>query len=411
MNTPPSDNTAIIVGGGPAGLMAAEVLSERGVRVHVYDGMPSVGRKLLMAGKSGLNLTHAEPYSSFVQRFGSQNARLRPYLDMFPPDQLRDWAKKLGIETFTGSSGRVFPTAFKASPLLRAWLRRLDDNGVKFHLQHKWLGWNDKEQLEFQTPESLITVDANTVIFALGGASWPRLGSDAMWLPAFKERRIDLTPFKPANCGFNVDWSDHFQERFAGEPVKSVRLTHGDSFKKGDFVISRDGIEGSTVYAVSASLRDALLQTGQATLTIDLKPDFSEEQLAKRLAKPRGKNSLTNHLRKTVGLTGVKAGLVRECLPKDTLENPNLFAHGLKNLPIQIRSTRPIEEAISCAGGVSLAALDDSLMVKAYPGIFCAGEMLDWEAPTGGYLLTACFATGKAAGLGALKWLRRRNNG
>ncbi len=397
-----------MIGGGPAGLAAAEILSAQGLSVDVFDAMPSLGRKLLMAGKSGLNLTHAEPYGQFVERFGEQSPRLRPYLDRFTPGDLREWAKGLGVETFVGSSGRVFPTVFKASPLLRSWLRRLDDQGVQFHARHRWNGWDSTGKLEFEADGKAVSIEADAAIFALGGASWPRLGSDAAWVPVFEKAGINIAPFNPANCGFNVAWSTHFLDRFAGEPVKSVTLRHGNSKAQGDFVISKSGIEGSAVYAVSASLRDEWAQTGEACLTVDLKPDLTADQLTARLSKPRGKNSMTNHLRKTVGLQGVKAGLIRECLPKEVMDDPSALAQALKSLPIRVDSPRPMEEAISCAGGVSLDALNEDLMATARPGVFCAGEMLDWEAPTGGYLLTACFATGRAAGLGALKWLENQ---
>lgn len=400
---------AAIIGGGPAGLAAAEILSGHGIAVHVFDAMPSLGRKLLMAGKSGLNLTHAEPYENFGTRFGAQNGRLRPYLDQFTPSNLISWAEGLGIETFVGSSGRIFPTVFKASPLLRAWLRRLDEQGVSFYPRHKWLGWDTAGHLCFSNDGIPISVEATASVFALGGASWPRLGSDAAWVPPFQEASIEIAPFKPANCGFLVNWSADFTGKFAGEPVKSVRLSHGDETVKGDFVISRNGIEGSAVYAISSSLRDTLLAEGQATLLVDLKPDLTIIQLAEKLSRPRGKNSMSNHLRKTAGIKGVQAALIRECLPKDILETPERLAAGIKAVPVPVMATRPMEEAISCAGGVSMDALDDHLMTKAKPGVFCAGEMLDWEAPTGGYLLTACFATGRAAGLGALSWIRERS--
>lgn len=386
--------------------MAAETLSSQGISVDVFDAMPSLGRKLLMAGKSGLNLTHAEPYSRFVERFGEAGPWLRPYLDRFTPQDLQDWATGLGVETFVGSSGRVFPTAFKASPLLRAWLKRLGNNGVNFHPRHKWQGWDDDGRLVFDTGNGNARVKADATTFALGGASWPRLGSDGSWIPAFEEAGISVARLKPANCGFKISWSDHFAERFAGEPVKSVSLAHGQSKTKGDFVISKDGIEGSAIYAVSASLRDDLIAGKETVLSVDLKPDLSLAQLTKRLSRPRGKDSQSNFLRKAAGIRGVQAGLIRECLPKNYMDDPVLLAQGIKSLPITVSDTRPIEEAISCAGGVSQHSLDSDLMVKARPGTFCAGEMLDWEAPTGGYLLTACFATGRAAGIGALKWLQ-----
>jgi len=386
-----------IIGGGPAGLMAAEAAVGRGATVDLFDSMPSVGRKFLMAGKSGLNLTHAEPVADFMRRFGTSRARLEPIVAEFDPAAIRAWAGGLGIETFVGSSGRVFPTDFKAAPLLRAWLRRLRAAGVRFHVRHRWTGWDGSGGLTFDTPDGPTVFSAGATVLALGGASWPGLGSDAAWVEILKQRGVAVVPLLPANCGFDVGWSDHFRERFAGQPVKPVGLSAGEERHRGEFVITGHGVEGSGIYPLSARLRD----DRNATLLLDLLPDHTAERVAKALSQPRGSRSLAEHLRKTVGVTGVKAGLVRELSPSETLADTAALAQALKSLPLRLKGPRSIAEAISSAGGIAWDALTDSLMLNALPGTFAAGEMLDWEVTTGGYLLTACMALGRRAGNGA----------
>ncbi len=398
---------AIVIGAGPAGLMAAEALAAGGAAVDVYDAMPSAGRKFLMAGKSGLNLTHAEPFENFVARYGARRDWVEPWLRDFGADALRDWARGLGVDTFVGSSGRVFPEGMKAAPLLRAWLHRLRAAGVRFHMRHRWLGREDGDLL-FDTPSGSIKLGAGgaAVILALGGGSWRKLGSDGAWVPLLRERGVEVAPLKPANCGFDVPWSAHFKEKFAGQPAKSVVASFGGKQRQGEFVITRHGVEGGLIYAFSAALRDALERDGGATLTLDLAPGRSLERLTQEIAHPRGARSLASHLQNRAGIAGVKTGLLRECLPRETFDDPAALAAAVKALPLRLAAPRPLDEAISSAGGVAAAALDERLMLKALPGVFCAGEMLDWEAPTGGYLLTACFASGLVAGQGALTWLR-----
>lgn len=396
-----------IIGCGPAGLMAAEALARQGYAVHCFDAMPSAGRKFLMAGKSGLNLTHAEPFADFITRYGSAAAPLRAALEALPPAALRAWAGELGIATFIGSSGRVFPTGMKAAPLLRAWLHRLRQHGVRFHMRHRWTGWQD-QALCFDTPDGPLRLTPAATLLALGGASWPQLGSDGAWVPHLATRGIAVTPLRPANCGFSVRWSAYFRERFAGLPVKTVCASvPGLAPRRGDFVISATGVEGSLIYAFAAPLRDTLERQGQATLYLDLAPDKSHARLQQELRHPRGRASLANHLRRQCGLIGVKAALLHECLPPATLQQPAQLAAAIKALPLALTATAPLAEAISTAGGVALAELDADFMVRRAPGLFCAGEMLDWEAPTGGYLLSACFATGHRAGLGMARWLRQ----
>ncbi|MBK8902079.1 MAG: TIGR03862 family flavoprotein [Anaerolineaceae bacterium] len=401
--------TAAVIGGGPAGLMAAEQLAQGGVAVTVYDGMRSVGRKFLLAGRGGLNITHAEPFETFLGRYGRSQPHIEPFLTTFGPHDLRAWVHDLGIATFVGTSGRVFPAEMKAAPLLRAWLRRLRTAGVEFQMQHRWLGWDEEGVWRFATPDGEKSVQADAVVLALGGASWPRLGSDGGWVPLLQARGVDIAPLLPANCGFDVGWSDYFREKFAGAPVKTAVLHHQNFHQRGEFVITETGVEGSLIYAASAGLRDDLLANGeaagQATFTLDLLPDKSEADIANRLAKPRGSRSLASHLQSRLHLKGVKVGLLREVVPAADLADPVRLAAAIKGLPITLTAARPLAEAISTAGGVTFAALDDSLMLRVLPGVFCAGEMLDWEAPTGGYLLTACFATGRAAGIGAINWL------
>ena len=394
-----------IVGGGPAGLMAAEVISARGAKVDIYDSMPSLGRKFLMAGKSGLNLTHSEPFEQFVSRYGTRRAQIEPLLSKFGPDELRAWVRGLGIETFVGTSGRVFPVGMKASPLLRAWLKRLTEAGLTFHLRHRWTGWQPDGALRFTSPEGERTVKADAVVLALGGGSWSRLGSDGAWVPWLEQVGAHVAPLKPSNCGFDVNWSPHFRERFDGHPIKSVVLSLGSFRQQGEFIVTKEGVEGGLIYSASALLRDEIEARGSAVMTLDLAPDRSHEWLVEKLSKPRGSRSLATHLEKTIGIKGVKAGLLREFLSKDDFADSERLASSIKGLPIPLIATRPLDEAISSAGGVTFESLDEHLMLRSMPGIFCAGEMLDWEAPTGGYLLTACFASGHMAGRGVLDWL------
>lgn len=390
--------------------MAAEVVSAAGIAVDVFDAMPSVGRKFLLAGKGGMNITHAEPFAQFAARYGTQRARLEPLLEAFGPEALRAWVHGLGIGTFVGSSQRVFPTDMKAAPLLRAWLHRLRGQGVHFHVRHRWCGW-EGEALWFTTPEGERCVAADAVILALGGGSWPQLGSDGAWTVLLSGRGVPVAPLRPANCGFDVAWSATFAERFAGEPVKPVvaTMTSGGAVltRQGEFTITSGGVEGSLIYALSAPLRDAIERDGHALLTLDLAPGKTLQQLTQALSRPRGRDSLSNHLRKRTGITGVKAGLLRELLPAEVLAQPARLAAAIKSVPLMLDAPRPLAEAISSAGGVCFDALDEQLMLRSRPGVFCAGEMLDWEAPTGGYLLTACIATGRAAGFGALAWCAR----
>ncbi len=391
--------TIAIIGGGPAGLMAAEVVSAAGHDVTVYDAMPTVSRKFLLAGKSGLNITHSEDYARFVTRFGVASEHLRPALDGFTPEDVQAWAAELGTETFTGSSGRVFPKAMKASPLLRAWLRRLEAQGVTILTRHRWTGFTGNA-FTFETPAGIKTVECDAALLALGGASWPKLGSDGAWASWLADKGVEIDVLRPANCGFDVDWDDGFKERFAGVPVKSVTATSGAGTFSGEFVITQDGIEGSLVYAHAASLRDQLQEQGSASLVLDLAPGRSAEKLARDLARQDSKASFANRLRKGAGIEGVKIALLRKFADAADLSDPQRLARLIKALPLVVVRPRPITEAISSAGGVRWSAIDNTYMLKALPGVFVAGEMLDWEAPTGGYLLTACFATGRAAAHG-----------
>lgn len=393
-----------IFGGGPAGLMAAEALASAGYPVTVYEAMPTVARKFLLAGKSGLNITHSEDYAIFANRFGRASERLKSALDGFTPSDLLDWAKELGTETFVGSSGRVFPRVMKASPLLRAWLKRLDAQGVRILTRHKWAGFGDRGLL-IESVEGVEEIMPRAAILALGGASWPRLGSDAAWVPWLRGKGVDITGFRPANCGFDVSWSDGFAKRFAGEPVKSVTLTSDAGTKQGEFVISGAGIEGSLVYAHSAALRDCLEQAGVAAVVADLAPGRSLDRLTQDLARQDSKASFSNRIRKATGLGGVKAALLREIVPDISTLPPENLAMQIKALAIKLVGPRPIAEAISSAGGVTWESIDETYGLKALPGVFVAGEMIDWEAPTGGYLLTACMATGRAAARGVEAWL------
>jgi uncharacterized flavoprotein (TIGR03862 family) len=412
MKTFPSKvRKAMVIGGGPAGLMAAEVLLSAGVQVDLFDAMPSAGRKFLMAGRGGLNLTHSEPAEKFLCRYGAHRAHIEPLISDFGPDAVRSWVHDLGIETFVGTSGRVFPTEMKAAPLLRAWLRRLRAAGLNMHMRHRWQGWESASPnaMRFSTPGGPLTVEAEAVVLALGGGSWPKLGSDGAWLEALEGAGVPLAPLQPSNCGFDVGWSDYFRTKFAGQPVKSVRAGLAScDLRKGEFMITKTGVEGGLIYALSAPARDAISAARPAMLYIDLAPARDLNQLTRDLSRPRGKNSLANYLRKYAGLDGVKAGLLREVLTLDDFENHGRLAGTIKALPLALRAPRPLAEAISTAGGVMFEGLDDALMLRKLPGVFCAGEMLDWEAPTGGYLLTACFASGRRAGQGALNWLESR---
>lgn len=408
MPQPASSFRVAVIGGGPAGLMAAEVLGQAGVNVDLYDAMPSVGRKFLLAGVGGMNITHAEDYADFVSRYGERADDLRPLLDALSPDALREWIHGLGIDTFVGSSGRVFPTDMKAAPLLRAWLKRLRECGVQLHTRQRWLGWDEHGALRIAGPQGETRVEADATLLALGGGSWARLGSDGAWVPLLDDRGIAIAPLQPANCGFEVaGWSEHLREKFAGAPLKTVSLAlPGEAPRKGEFVLTATGIEGSLVYALSARIREAINRDGAATVLLDLLPDRSQAQIADALARPRGSQSLAKHLHRQLRLDGVKAGLLRELSDAATFQDPQALAAAIKALPIRLLRPRPLDEAISSAGGVPFEALDANLMLRQLPGVFCAGEMLDWEAPTGGYLLTACFASGRAAAEGMLRWRR-----
>ncbi|MBU0621553.1 MAG: TIGR03862 family flavoprotein [Gammaproteobacteria bacterium] len=417
-----TDNCVAVIGAGPAGLMAAEVLSTAGVRVDVYDAMPSTGRKFLMAGKGGMNITHAEPFDAFLARYGTRREKLEPLLRAFPPEALREWIHGLGIETFVGTSNRVFPKDMKAAPLLRAWLHRLRERGVHFHMHHRWLGWDEQGALRFEIPgiaphpnplppagegANVKTMRFDATVLALGGASWPQLGSDGAWVSLLEQRGIAIAPLRPSNCGFEVAWSTHLRERFAGEPLKSVAACYGDTRKQGECIISAHGIEGGLIYSFSAVLRDEIERNGSATLQLDLLPNWSTERVQKEVSHPRGSRSLSSHLQSRLGLKGIKTALLREVLSAEQMHDTALLARTIKALPLQLVATRPLAEAISTAGGIPFEALDEHLMLRQMPGVFCAGEMLDWEAPTGGYLLSACFASGQAAGKGVLEWLRQ----
>ena len=406
-----------VIGGGPAGLMAAEVLAEAGIAVELFDAMPSVGRKFLLAGKGGLNLTHAEPFESFVERYGARRAQIEPMLRRFGPDALRAWVRGLGIDTFVGSSGRVFPTDMKAAPLLRAWLHRLRAQGVRFHMRHGWLGFAESDAalappwLRMATPGGELVLQARAVVLALGGASWSRLGSDGAWLPWLLQRGVDVAPLQPSNCGFDVaqGWSDFFRERFAGQPLKNVALAAGERFRQpGEFVVTESGVEGSLVYAASAAIRDEIAARGSALVHIDLLPQRSAEFVAAEVARPRGSRSLSTHLKSRLGIDGVKSALLHEVLAREVWADAPRLAAAIKAVPLALASPRPIDEAISSAGGVRFEAMDAASMLRALPGVFCAGEMLDWEATTGGYLLSACLASGRVAGHGVIDWLALR---
>jgi uncharacterized flavoprotein (TIGR03862 family) len=396
-----------IVGGGPAGLMAAEVVARYGMRVDVFDAMPSCGRKFLMAGKGGMNITHSEAFADFCKRYGERREQVEPWLDVFDPRAIRDWMDSLGIDSFVGSSGRVFPVGMKAAPLLRAWLHRLREAGVRFHVRHRWNGLQRLDDgrwcLAFQTPEGEQNVDADAVVLALGGGSWAKLGSDGRWVSVLQSLGVPVVPLRPANCGFNVAWSTHLRERFAGQPLKNVVASCVDvggveHRRQGEFVVTDRGVEGGLIYALSAPLRDAVETAGSAVLHLDLLPGFDAHKVRDEVARPRGARSLSSHLQSRLGLKGVKMVLLNECMSREEIADPARLAEAIKALPLRLLSPRPLDEAISSAGGVCFDALDGGLMLRELPGVFCAGEMLDWEAPTGGYLLTACLAGGCVAG-------------
>lgn len=406
-------STVVVIGGGPAGLMAAEVLAQGGIQVDLFDAMPSVGRKFLLAGVGGMNITHSESFEPFLLRYGARAQAIRPLLEAFSPAALSDWIHALGIETFVGSSGRVFPKEMKAAPLLRRWQHRLRESGVRFHVRHRWLGWTDDGALRFAIPQGEKTVQADVVVLALGGGSWAKLGSDGAWVSVLSARGVDVAALQPSNCGFDVagGWSEHLRARFSGQPLKTVALRFVDAVgqlheRKGELMLSDTGIEGSLVYAVSALLRDTITAQGVVTVQLDLAPDKTLERVIAEVAHPRGARSLSSHLQSRAGIKGAKMTLLRELLSTEQLNDPVKLAHAIKSLPLTLAAPRPIDEAISSAGGVRFEALDDALMLRELPGVFCAGEMLDWEAPTGGYLLTACFASGCVAGQGALNYLR-----
>ena len=411
VGTQSSQTRIAIIGAGPAGLMAAETIAQGGARVTVYDAMPSVGRKFLMAGRGGLNLTHSEPLPTFLSRYREARPMLVPAIEAFPPDRLRAWCEALGQPTFVGSSGRVFPKVLKASPLLRAWLRRLDAMGVRFSLRHRWTGWDEKARLLFQMSEGQIAVEARATVLALGGASWPRLGSDGGWVETLGAKGVKVSSLEPANCGFTVAWSDVFRDRFEGEPLKSIALSFGGRTIRGEAVITKSGIEGGAVYALAADLREAILGSGRATLHIALRPDLQAAALFARLSAPRGKQTLSNWLRKTAQLSPVALGLLQETARVSGISLSSSSAEALagqiNDVPIELTGVAPIARAISSAGGINFDELGADFMIRRLPGVFAAGEMLDWEAPTGGYLLQACFATGVAAGRGVLKWIKR----
>jgi len=367
--------------------------------------MPSLGRKFLMAGKSGLNISHTEPFEQFVARYGSRRRQIELLLKNFGPDQLRAWVHGLGLETFVGTSGRVFPAGMKASPLLRAWLKRLDAAGVKFHVRHKWVGWNEDGSLKLLTPAGPKNIKPEAVILALGGGSWARLGSSGEWVSWLKQAGVKVEPLRPSNCGFDAAWSPHFREKFDGYPVKSTILTFGHFRQQGEFIVTKEGVEGGLIYAASAAIRDEIEAKGKAAIELDMAPDRSVEWLIGKLSRPRGSRSWSSHMERVIGIRGVKAGLLGEFVPKEDFANPEKLAQVIKHLQIPLLAPRPLDEAISSAGGVTFESLDEHLMLRARPGVFCAGEMLDWEAPTGGYLLTACFSSGSTAGHGILDWL------
>lgn len=404
-----------VIGGGPAGLMAAEVISQHGLNVDVYDAMPSVGRKFLMAGKGGMNITHAEPSTFFFKRYGQAEPQITPWLAKFGAQDIRQWMRELGVDSFIGSSGRVFPSDMKAAPLLRAWLHRLRSAGVRFHMRHRWQGWHTQQHLLFETPDGLKSMTADAVLLALGGGSWAKLGSDGLWVTILQTQGIGISALKPSNCGFDSQWSGHFSVRFAGHALKNVAIQYTDlsglkQYQKGECLITQTGIEGGLIYAISSVIREQIQVQQTSTVHLDLLPDVALQAVLDAVTHPRGSRSISSHLQSRLGLKGVKAGLLRECLDANTYQNAWQLGHAIKALPLTLIATRPMNEAISTAGGVQLGELNDDLMLHAKAGVFCAGEMLDWDAPTGGYLLTACFASGYAAGHGVVKWLNQQND-
>jgi len=400
-----------VIGAGPAGLMAAETLVREGMTVQVYEAKPSVGRKFLMAGRGGLNITHSESLDKFVTRYGARAAEIGRMLEQFDAEALRAWVHALGIETFVGSSGRVFPHEMKAAPLLRAWMHRLRIQGVQFLMRHRWLGWDDTQQLRFETPRGEITTTPDATVLALGGGSWARLGSDGAWWPWLKGLGVPLSPLLPSNGGFETTWSAHFLEKCAGEPIKTVAFRIEGSKAaplRGECVVTQHGLEGGAIYALSAALRDRILSRGNVTLLLDLLPDHSPQRVLDEVSRARGTRSMSSHLRTRLGLQGVRAALLRERLSVEVFNDPQKLAFGIKNLPIVLSACRPIDEAISTAGGVQFEGMTEHGMLKNLPGVFCAGEMLDWEAPTGGYLLNGVMASGQATAKGLLAWLESR---
>lgn len=407
-----------IIGGGPAGLMAAEVLSKHNIQVDVYDAKPSLGRKFLMAGKSGLNITHSENFEQFVSRYGNRKEEIKKWLLNFTPDDLRNWVHELGFETFVGTSGRVFPKGMKASPLLRAWINKLSEAGVNFHVRHKLISIaqggvlaaedGGKRIVMFETEGGIKEVQPDAIILALGGGSWRKLGSTGEWVEMLNQLEVKVEALKPANCGFDVQWSEHFLEKYHGHPIKSVTLSFESFHQQGEFIITKEGVEGGLIYSASAMMRDEIEKNGKAVMYLDLAPDTTKEKLIEKLSKPRGSRSLSSYVEKTIGIKGVKMGLLYEVLSKDDFTNIERLASVIKKLPISLIATRPIDEAISTAGGVSFDSVDENLMLKNVSGVFCAGEMLDWEAPTGGYLLSACFASGVVAGNGVVNFLETK---
>lgn len=410
-----SSSAIIIIGGGPAGLMAAEHLASQGFSVDVYDAKPAVLRKFLVAGKGGLNLSRDENFEKFLSRYGNRAKELEPFLGAFGPSELRTWVQDLGFETFVGSSGKIFPSNMQAVSLRLAWIQRLKLQGVRFHLNQRWLGWDQENNLVFQSKFENVITHPDAVILALGGASWPSTGSDGSWVTILQHEGIEISPLKPANCGFDVKWSEYFCDRFQGSPLKSVAIHFQPSsgkpvHQRGEFVITHYGVEGSLIYAFSAAIRDEIFEYGQAVIHLDLAPDWTIEQLETRLSRPRGSRSISSFIEKSIGIHGVKTNLLWEYLPKSIFNDPQKLAAAIKAFPVPLDAPRPIEEAISTAGGVRFEDLDDHLMLIKIPGVFCSGEMLDWEAPTGGYLLTACFSTGLAAAQGVIDWLRKKDS-
>lgn len=410
---PIAGRTVAVIGGGPSGLMASELLAGAGAEVDVYESMPTVGRKFLRAGLGGLNITHSEPYEAFCSRYGDRRTDLQSVLDLFPPDALCAWVHDLGIETFIGTSGRVFPKEMKAAPLLRAWIHRLRGMGVRINTRHSLVGIDSDNSIILKNSDTEFSTRPDAVILALGGASWPQLGSNGSWAPWLQEKGVEFVPFESANCGFEVPWSDHLKEKFSGAPLKAVSLTFTDldgvtESREGELLISEYGVEGSLIYAFSKRIREYLKVHGKATVYIDLLPGRSAERVLQDLSRPREKRSLSRHLQGCFGKDALKRALLFELLTREQMEAPDMLAELVKALPVTINATRPIDEAISSAGGVKFESIDENFMLKAVPGVFVAGEMLDWEAPTGGYLLTACFATGVAAAIGAGRWLAVR---